>query len=69
MNERTGMRPDPDNEGHVLCWAVVRDEPWHLGGVYATEGEAIVNQGVLGPEYRVAFGSHKTGTDDFVGQE
>ncbi|WP_085438181.1 hypothetical protein [Escherichia coli] len=50
----------------VLGWAVVRYKPWHLVGVYATEGDAKSKCSELNGEYEVRYGSHCLGSDDFI---
>ncbi|EKG6901880.1 hypothetical protein L6X02_RS08095 [Escherichia coli] len=34
MFVENNLKADPDNQGWVLGWAVVRDKPWHLVGIY-----------------------------------
>lgn len=50
----------------VLGWAVVRDKPWHLVGIYATEDGAKSKRSELNGEYEVRYGSHRLGSDDFM---
>jgi hypothetical protein len=57
---------DPNNPGWVLGYGVVMDNPWHFGGVYASEDEAYENAARLGTEYVVRHGSHRLDSDDFV---
>lgn len=61
-----GLKPDPDNKGWVIGWAVVRSDPWHLVGVYATKDVAETKAGSLGQGYEARLGSHRLGSDDFV---
>ncbi|CDH25082.1 hypothetical protein [Xenorhabdus bovienii] len=61
-----GLKPDPDNAGFVLGWGVVRYSPWHLAGVYATKEKAEIQAVNFGSVYEVHYGSHRTGSDDFV---
>ena len=57
---------DPDNAGSVLGWAVVRNAPWSLHGVYPSKEEAESEAKTAGEGHLVHYGSHKLGTDDFV---
>jgi len=57
---------DPDNEGSVLGWGVFRMAPWHLARLFDSEDAARSYCLSLGGDYRVAYGSHRLGTDDFV---
>ncbi|WP_106881402.1 hypothetical protein [Escherichia coli] len=50
----------------VKGWAVVRSSPWHLVGVFATEEDAETEARKMGDKYEVHYGSHRTGSDDFV---
>lgn len=63
------LKADPDNQGWVLGWAVVRSKPWHLVGVYATEDDAKSKCSELNGEYEVCYGSYRLGSDDFVSAE
>ncbi|MCZ5447743.1 hypothetical protein O5583_11225 [Escherichia coli] len=47
-------------------WAVVRDKPWHLVGIYATEDGAKSKRSELNGEHEVHYGSHRLGSDDFM---
>lgn len=47
-------------------WAVIRNSPWTLIGVCATEAEADVALSSAGLGYVKAFGAWRPGTDDFV---
>lgn len=58
---------DPDNNGWVLGWAVVQNSPWSFIDIYASKEVAEVEALRLGNGYAVEYGSHKLGTDDFVG--
>lgn len=60
------LKADPDSAGWVLGWGVVRNSPWSLHGVYATEIEALAESKVAGEDHAVRYGSHKPGTDDFM---
>ena len=57
---------DPGNPGWVRGFAVVRKNPWHFAGIYPVKYEAEVDLKRLGKGYEVAFGSHRTGSDDFM---
>ena len=61
------LKPDPENAGWVLGWGVYRMTPWHLQGVYETEQKARAEADVSGEGYLVNQGSHRLGSDDFVG--
>ena len=59
--------PDPDNKGWVLGWAVYRLKPWALAGFYRIEEDAY--DAVIGKKgFKVAYGSHRLGSDDFIGK-
>lgn len=45
---------------------VIRRNPWHFLGIYATRGEAEYQAKYAGGDYEVVFGTHPEGTDDFV---
>lgn len=61
------LKPDPENDGWYLGWGVARNSPWHLAAVCASEGEATAYANKsLGENYRIGFGTHRLGTDDFV---
>lgn len=57
---------DPSNPGWRLGYGVLRKEPWHLAGVGTNMEAAQAFATRLGSDYRVRFGSHRIGTDDFV---
>lgn len=61
------LKKDPDNAGWVQGWGVYRMAPWDLKGVHETKEEARLQAESAGKDYVVAFGSHRVGTDDFVG--
>ncbi|AXA27627.1 hypothetical protein C1S65_16490 [Pseudomonas putida] len=61
------LKKDPDNSGSVLGWGVYRMAPWDLKGVFETKEDARLQAESAGEGYVVAFGSHRVGTDDFVG--
>lgn len=58
---------DPDNAGHVLGWGVVQNSPWRFVDIYASKEAAEVEAASRGAGYRVDYGSHRLGTDDFIG--
>lgn len=66
MFDTTKLQADPSNPGWVLGWAVVRNAPWHLAGVHPDEQSARSIARGLGETYRVKYGSHRLGSDDFV---
>lgn len=66
MFVENNLKADPDNQGWVLGQAVVRDKPWHLVGIYATEDGAKSKRSELNGEYEVRYGSHRLGSDDFM---
>lgn len=57
---------DTDNHGCLRVWGVLRDDPWHLAGIFAfrEQAEAYINE--FDDDYRVVFGSNRIGTDDFI---
>ncbi|OLS61484.1 hypothetical protein [Pseudomonas putida] len=58
---------DPDNEGCVLGWGVLRDRhPWHFVDVYADQKTARAEADRRGGDYVVEYGSHRLGTDEFI---
>jgi len=59
-------QPDPWNEGWTLGWGVYHSEPWDFEGLYDTEEEAKTAADKL-DGYKVSFGSHENGTDNFIG--
>lgn len=58
---------DPDNAGWVLGWGVVRKEPWSFIDIYASKEAADAEAVRLGDGHAVQYGTHKLGTDDFIG--
>lgn len=58
---------DPDNQGWVLGWGVVRKEPWSFIDVYADKRTAEAEAARLGAGHSVEYGSHQLGTDNFMG--
>lgn len=65
-NNYSNFPKDAINPGSVKGWGVVRMEPWHFAGLYLTEEAANAIQEKLGDDYKVADGSHRLGSDDFV---
>lgn len=57
---------DADNPGWIKGWGVYRMEPWHFVGLFSNAEEAEALRSDKGPDYKVSFGSHRLGTDDFV---
>lgn len=57
---------DELNPGWVKGWAVVRNAPWDLAGLFLTKEQADVESGRRGREYAVGFGSRKLGSNDFI---
>jgi len=57
---------DPINPGNRRGWGVLNSEHWHLFDVFKTESEARNAAKELGPTYKIVFGSHRIGTDDFM---
>lgn len=60
------MKPDKDNPGNLMGWGVYRNAPWAFAGLFATRDEAQAKAQGLGGSYKVGYGSHKPGTDDFI---
>ncbi len=70
MNIRSlaqNLPADPDNKGWVLGWGVLRDTPWHFVDIYADRATAEAAAERQGDGYLVEYGSHRLGSDDFVG--
>ncbi|MBS0056948.1 hypothetical protein [Yersinia sp. Marseille-Q3913] len=57
---------DPDNKGWVLGYGVFRNSPWHFVETFNTEQEALEKRAEYDSDYKVAYGSHRVGSDDFV---
>lgn len=57
---------DNDNPLWVKGWAVYRNSPWRLDGLFPTSEEAQARHRELGDEYTVAFGSRRLASDDFI---
>lgn len=58
---------DPDNVGSVLGWGVVQKSPWRFVDIYASEDAAKAEAAARGPRNSVEYGSHRLGTDEFIG--
>lgn len=54
------------NPGWVKGWGVIRSAPWHFAGLFLSKEEADALRNKLGADYRVANGSHRIGSDDFL---
>lgn len=52
-------------DGLSQGWGVVRLNPWHLAGVFASSIDAENLAEKLGPGYVVKFGDHALGSPDF----
>lgn len=63
---KKNLPPDPDNNGWVLGWCVLKQDPWHLVDVYAEKAIAEAEACRLGDDYVVKYGSHRLGSDDFL---
>lgn len=61
-----GLKRDPDNQGWVMGWAVIRLNPWHLVGLYTSKDIAEKKALLAGEDYEAVYGSHLPGTDDFI---
>ena len=57
---------DTDNNENLLVWAVLREKPWHLAGIFSHKSQADVYIQSFNDDYFVIFGSNKYGTDNFV---
>jgi serine protease Do len=68
LPELNAMLPSliPGKPGWRRAYAVLRDEPWHLEGVSSFLEEAQTAATRLGSAYRVVFGEHQIGTDNFI---
>lgn len=58
---------DPDNPSWVLGWAVGRNAPWSFIDIYDNEEVAQIEADRLGNGHIVRYGSHRLGTDEFIG--
>ncbi|WP_304560337.1 hypothetical protein [Sphingomonas immobilis] len=54
-------------QGHEiqLGWSVVRHEPWHFVGLFATEAEARDKADEMGPDYIARYGERQEDTFSF----
>ncbi len=57
---------DDSNADRRRGWAVVKDRPWTLAGVYPTEAEADVALPAAGAGFAKRFGVWRMGSDDFL---
>ncbi|BAO63238.1 MULTISPECIES: hypothetical protein [Pseudomonas] len=66
---RKNLPADPDNNGWVLGWAVMRDVPgsWQFIDIYADKPTAEAQARRLGGWYVVEYGAHQPGTEKFIG--
>lgn len=64
------LKPNPENDGWYLGWGVAKNSPWHLAAVCASEDEATAyaQKNFVEP-YRIGYGSHRLGTDEFIFSE
>lgn len=61
------LPPDPDNAGWVLGWGVVNKTTWHFVDIYPSKEAAEAEAEARGDNYTIDYGSHRLGTDDFIG--
>lgn len=57
---------DGENNGWIVGWGVVRNNPWDLAGMFPPKEEAEAAKGRLGAAYEVRHGSRKLGSNDFI---
>lgn len=50
----------------LVGYCVIRQNPWHFLGIYATHKEADQQAKMAGKDYEVAFGAYYEKTDEFV---
>ncbi|TAN66933.1 MAG: hypothetical protein EPN17_11915 [Methylobacter sp.] len=65
-NKYSNFPEDIANPGWVKGWGVIRSAPWHFAGLFLYKEEADALRSKLGAGYRVANGSHRIGSDDFI---
>ncbi|MFX1740052.1 hypothetical protein PXJ20_32600 [Paraburkholderia sp. A1RI_3L] len=65
--KRKGYALDPGNNGWIVGWAVIRNSPWDLAGMFPSKEEAEAARSKLGGTYEVRHGSRKLGSNDFIG--
>ncbi|MBI3439437.1 MAG: hypothetical protein HY054_12455 [Proteobacteria bacterium] len=46
-------------------WGVVRQQPWHLAGVFASSADAEALARQMGEGYAVKYGDHAIGSPEF----
>jgi hypothetical protein len=61
-----GYPLDSQNEGWIKGWAVYRNSPWHLEGIFLSQKEAEARRNALGGPYTVAYGARRLGSNDFI---
>jgi len=66
MFDTEGFKADPDNPNWIKCWACYTADPWHLASVFKSEEDAVSAIDRYGEQYKVAYGSHHLGTDEFI---
>ncbi|MGF6265215.1 hypothetical protein OKW34_000236 [Paraburkholderia youngii] len=64
--EKKAYPLDPDNDGWIVGWAVVRNSPWDLAGMFPTKEDAESARSKLGGAYEVRHGSRRLGSNDFI---
>ena len=52
---------DPDNPNSVFGWGLLRVQPWHFVGLYATAAEAHAARENFAADYIVRHGSMRMG--------
>lgn len=58
---------DPNAPGSVLGWAVVRTDQQSFIDIFSIKDIAETQATRLGAAYSVKYGSHRLGSDDFIG--
>lgn len=66
MSKQTSFPLDETNLGWIKGWAVLRQEPWDLAGIFPTREAATVELTKQGPPYQLAYGSRRLGSNDFI---
>ena len=70
MNKKyNGFDNDPDNISWVLCWAILRGDPWHLHSVHVKKEEAVTLKKSMGNDlcdYEIVQGTHEKNSDNFI---
>lgn len=57
---------DAENPGYRRGFGVFSSSPWHLAEVTQTLRDADIAKARLGGDYKIAWGSHRLGSDDFI---